>query len=82
VRAQCLGDADDHAVGLLPGVHPLERLVVPEEYRIIEAGLLGEDEKVPLVGRVLVAMTPQGGRHAFVIQELSTRERGFPSTGS
>lgn len=49
----------------------LRRISVDEYHRIIEAGILGEDEKVQLVGGVLVAMTPQGSRHAFAIQELT-----------
>jgi len=49
----------------------LRRISVDEYHRIIEAGILGEDEKVQLVDGVLVAMTPQGRRHAFVIQELN-----------
>jgi Uma2 family endonuclease len=49
----------------------LRRISVDEYHRIIEAGILGEDEKVQLVGGVLIAMTPQGRRHAFVIQELN-----------
>ena len=38
---------------------------------MIEAGILGEDERVELIDGVLVAMTPQGRLHAFVIQELN-----------
>ena len=49
----------------------LRRISVDEYHRIIEAGILGEDEKVQLVDGVLVAMTPRGSRHAFVIQELT-----------
>ena len=49
----------------------LRRITVDEYHRIVEAGILGEDEKVQLVGGVLVATTPQGSRHAFVIQELN-----------
>ena len=38
---------------------------------MIEAGILGEDEHVQLVDGMLVAMSPQGRPHAFVIQELN-----------
>jgi Uma2 family endonuclease len=44
---------------------------VDEYHRMIEAGILGEDERVELIDGVLVAMTPQGRLHAFVIQELN-----------
>lgn len=60
------------SVTLSPDVQErLRRISVDEYHRIIEAGILGEDERVQLVGGVLVAMTPQGSRHAFVIQELT-----------
>ena len=49
----------------------LRRIRVDEYHRMIEAGILGEDEKVQLVDGILVAMTPQGRAHAFVIQELT-----------
>jgi Uma2 family endonuclease len=38
---------------------------------MIEAGILREDERVQLIDGMLVAMTPQGRPHAFVIQELN-----------
>src|SRR5512145_333155 len=45
---------------------------VGEYHRMIDAGVLGEDEHVQLVAGALVAMTPQGSRHAVVIQRLTT----------
>lgn len=42
-----------------------------EYHRMIETGILGEDEHVQLVDGLLVAMSPQGRPHAFVIQELN-----------
>lgn len=42
-----------------------------EYHRMIEAGILGEDPHVQLVAGTLVAMTPQGSRHAVVIQRLT-----------
>lgn len=55
-----------------PDVHErLRRISVDEYHRMIEAGILGEDEKVQLIDGMLVAMTPQGRPHAFVIQELN-----------
>jgi Uma2 family endonuclease len=53
---------------LLGGHH---RLSVDEYHRLIEAGSLGEDERVQLIGGSLVAMTPQGPAHALVIQSLN-----------
>jgi Uma2 family endonuclease len=55
-----------------PDVHErLRRISVDEYHRMIETGILGEDEKVQLIDGMLVAMTPQGRPHAFVIQELN-----------
>ena len=47
------------------------RIAVGEYHRMIEAGILGEDEHVELITGTLVAMTPQGSRHAVVIQRLT-----------
>jgi Uma2 family endonuclease len=47
------------------------RITVGEYHRMIEAGILGEDEHVQLIAGTLVAMTPQGSRHAVVIQRLT-----------
>jgi Uma2 family endonuclease len=49
----------------------LRRIRVDEYHRMIAAGILGEDERVQLVDGLLVAMTPQGRPHAFVIQKLN-----------
>jgi Uma2 family endonuclease len=55
-----------------PDVHDrLRRIRVDEYHRMIEAGILGEDERVQLIDGLLVAMTPQGRPHAFVIQKLN-----------
>jgi Uma2 family endonuclease len=47
------------------------RITVDEYHRMIEAGILGEDEHVQLIGGTLVTMTPQGASHAVVIQRLT-----------
>jgi Uma2 family endonuclease len=47
------------------------RITVDEYHRTIAAGILGEDEHVQLIAGTLVAMTPQGGPHARVIQRLN-----------
>jgi len=47
------------------------RITVDEYHRMIEAGILGEDEHVQLLSGTLVAMTPQGRPHARVVQRLT-----------
>jgi Uma2 family endonuclease len=54
-----------------PDLHDRLRIRVDEYHRMIEAGILGEDEHVQLIDGLLVAMSPQGRPHAFVIQELN-----------
>ena len=49
----------------------LRPISVDEYHRMIDAGILDEDEKVQLIDGMLVAMTPQGRAHAFVIQRLN-----------
>jgi Uma2 family endonuclease len=46
------------------------RLSVGDYHRMIEAGILGEDDHVELLEGVMVQMTPQGPRHAQLIQRL------------
>jgi Uma2 family endonuclease len=46
-------------------------LTVVAYHRMIEQGLLGEDDPVQLLEGELVTMTPQGVPHGFVIQELT-----------
>ncbi len=50
---------------------PLRRLSVDEYHKMIDAGILDEDEHVQLVDGLLLQMTPQGRPHAFVIQRLT-----------
>jgi Uma2 family endonuclease len=47
------------------------RITVGEYHRMIEAGILGENEHVQLLSGTLVAMTPQGRPHARVVQRLN-----------
>jgi len=57
---------------IIPDVHDrIRRIKVDEFHRMIQAGILGEDENVQLIDGMLVAMTPQGRPHAYVIQELT-----------
>jgi Uma2 family endonuclease len=48
------------------------RLTVEEYHRMIEAGILDEDERLELLEGVIVAMSPQKDRHAWPV-ELLTR---------
>jgi Uma2 family endonuclease len=60
------------APSVSPDVQERQRRISVDEYhRMIQAGILGEDEKVQLIDGVLVQMTPQGRPHAFVIQRLN-----------
>ena len=53
-------------------VHEHQRQITVHEYhRMIEAGILGEDEHVQLIAGTMVAMTPQGRPHARIIQRLN-----------
>jgi len=63
-------------MGTVAATHPeiverQRRITVGEYHRMIEAGILREDEHVQLIAGALVAMTPQGSRHAVVIQRLT-----------
>jgi len=46
------------------------RISVAEYLRMVEEGLIGEDEKVELLEGVIVPMTPSGPRHAAVLSKL------------
>jgi len=47
------------------------RLTISEYHRLIESGVFDEDEPLELLEGVLVTMSPQGPRHARVIQYLN-----------
>jgi Uma2 family endonuclease len=47
------------------------RLSVTEYHRMIEAGILDEDERLELLEGVIVAMSPQNDRHAWPIEYLT-----------
>ena len=60
------------APSVSPDVQERQRRISVDEYhRMIEAGILGEDEKVQLIDGALGQMTPQGRPHAFAIQRLN-----------
>jgi Uma2 family endonuclease len=52
-------------------LHEQRRITVPEFHRMVEAGVIGEDERVELLEGVLVAMPPMGGPHAWTVAELN-----------
>ena len=63
-----------------------KRFSVSEYHRMVEAGILGEDDRVEFVEGVIVEMAPMGSRHAACIRRLEaflnkhTREIGIVST--
>jgi Uma2 family endonuclease len=46
------------------------RFSLEEYHRLIDVGVLGEDERVELLEGVIVEMTPQGRPHALVVSRL------------
>jgi hypothetical protein len=58
--------------------HPtLRRITAREAMRMVDAGILGEDEPVELLDGVLVEMSPQGQRHVAATTRLAERLRGI-----
>lgn len=49
-------------------IRPLRRV---EYDRLVELGMFDEDERIELLRGVLVAMSPQGADHAYVIERLN-----------
>jgi Uma2 family endonuclease len=47
------------------------RFSLEEYHRLIDVGVLGEDERVELLEGVIVEMTPQGRAHALVVSRLN-----------
>jgi Uma2 family endonuclease len=54
---------------------PIRRLTVEEAIRMVEAGILDEDEPVELLDGVLVEMTRQGPKHSSGVGRLADRLR-------
>ncbi len=46
------------------------RLTVEDFHRLAESGILGEDDRVELIGGELIDMTPIGSRHAAAVDHL------------
>jgi Uma2 family endonuclease len=56
--------------GLMLVLDRRRRLSAGDYHRMIGAGILGEDDHVELIEGVIVEMTPQGPKHAALIQRL------------
>ncbi len=56
---------------LASGMVVPRRFRLGEYHRLIDVGVLGEDERVELLEGVIVEMTPQGRPHALVISRLN-----------
>jgi Uma2 family endonuclease len=65
-----MGTGPASAEDTAPLLEP-RRLTVEEYHRMIEAGILDEDEHVELLEGVIVEMSPHGGPHARCIQWLN-----------
>jgi len=57
-------------VASLPDLEP-RPISVAEYHRMIDAGILSEDERVELLEGVIVTVSPQGDPHALVIERLN-----------
>ncbi len=47
------------------------RFLLTEYHRLIDVGVLGEDERIELLEGVIVEMAPQGRSHALVLSRLN-----------
>lgn len=54
---------------------PVRRFSVDDVVRMVEAGILGEDERVELIDGELIVMAPQGPEHADITTRLHDRLR-------
>ena len=50
---------------------PLHPLTVTDVMGMVDAGILGEDDRVELLDGVLVEMSPQGSPHAYAVRRLN-----------
>lgn len=53
------------------GLPEQRRISVAEFHRMVEVGILAEDDRVELLEGVLIAMPPMGEPHAWSVQELT-----------
>ncbi len=61
----------DRRLTRLAAREPAHRLSVDEYHRMLEAGILDEDDRVELLEGVIVRMSPRSPPHAHVIQRLT-----------
>jgi Uma2 family endonuclease len=62
---------------------PLHVLTVDDYHRMIEVGILGEDDQVELLEGALIAMSPEGPSHAATVDRLAWWSiRGLPEERS
>lgn len=61
----------DRRLATLVAREPARRISVDEYHRMIDAGILDEDENVELLEGVIVRVSPQKRPHAHVIQRLT-----------
>jgi Uma2 family endonuclease len=59
-----------------PGTLERRRFTVAEVERMVETGLLAEDEPVQLIDGELILMSPQGPEHSAIMEDLAERLRG------
>jgi Uma2 family endonuclease len=55
----------------------VRRFTADEAIRMVEAGILGEDEHLELLDGALIEMSPQGPRHAAATARLARRLRAI-----
>lgn len=67
------------ARSMLSAETPIHRLSVEDVRRMVDAGVLREDDRVELVDGVLVDMSPPGARHSATVAWLT---RHFVTTAS
>ena len=51
----------------------LYRFTVAQYHELIDAGILGENDRIELLEGDILHMSPKGPRHVFAVQELSAR---------
>ena len=62
---------DDHRATQAAEGMPRRRFTVAELEGMVEAGILGEDERIELIGGEAVPMSPKGNRHEVVKNALN-----------
>jgi Uma2 family endonuclease len=65
----------------MPGLRPSRNFSRVEYDKMVDAGVLGEDEHVELVGGAIVEMSPEGPNHAGTIDLCAEVLRGIFGAG-